>query len=77
MAKQIPITIEGKVLEAMGGGIFKVKLKSNHEIIAHPSGKMRMNMINILPGDAVIVEMSIYDLQRGRIVQRYISNMEK
>lgn len=72
MAKQQPITVEGLVLEALGNGLFKVELTSGPEIIAHPSGKMRMHMINILPGDAVTVEMSPYDLSKGRITRRTI-----
>ena len=72
MPKQPPISIEGKVLEALGGGIFKVQLEMGSEIICHPSGKMRMNNINILAGDAVTVEMSPYDLTKGRIVKRTI-----
>jgi len=70
MSKQAAITVEGEVLEAVGGGIFKVSLASGHIITCHPSGKMRMNMINILPGDSVTVEMSPYDLTKGRIVKR-------
>lgn len=70
MPKQHAIVVEGEVLEALGGGIFKVKLDSGHEILCHPSGKMRMNNINILPGDKVTVEMSPYDLTKGRIVKR-------
>jgi len=72
MAKQVPIVVEGEVLDALGSGVFKVKLKAGNEIIAYPSGKMRMNMINILPGDSVTIEMSPYDLTRGRIVTRKI-----
>lgn len=70
MPKQQPIVVEGEVLEALGGGVFKVQLASQHEIICHPSGKMRMHMISILPGDKVTVEMSPYDLSKGRIVKR-------
>jgi translation initiation factor IF-1 len=73
MSKQKPIVVEGKVIEASGGGIFKVQLDSGHEIIAHPSGKMRMNMIKIIPGDKVTVEMTPYDLSKGRIVKRTLS----
>ena len=74
MAKQAAISVEGKVLEALGGGIFKVQLEMGQEIICHPSGKMRMNNINILSGDAVTVEMSPYDLTKGRIVKRTLTN---
>ena len=70
MPKQPAITVEGEVLEALGSGVFKVRLDSGHEIICHPSGKMRMNNINILAGDKVTVEMSPYDLSKGRIVKR-------
>ena len=73
MPKQTAITVEGKVLEALGGGIFKVQLQMGQEIICHPSGKMRMNNINILSGDAVTVEMSPYDLTKGRIVKRTLN----
>ena len=74
MAKQQSITIEGVVLEALGGGLFKVELPAGQHIICHPSGKMRMHMINILPGDSVIVEMSPYDLTKGRITRRILTN---
>lgn len=70
MSKQIPLTKTGEVVEALGNSIFKVILENGHEIIAHISGKIRINNIHILPSDHVIVEMSIYDLQRGRIVKR-------
>ena len=72
MTKQQSIEVQGKVLEALGKSNFKVQLDSGHEILCHPSGKMRMHMINILPGDKVTVEMSPYDLERGRIVRRII-----
>jgi len=72
MAKQQPIVIDGVVLEALGGGIFKVELPAGQEILCHPSGKMRMHMINILPGDSVTIEMSPYDLTKGRITRRTI-----
>jgi translation initiation factor IF-1 len=70
MAKQAAISVEGEVLEALGSGLFKVRLVAGQEIICYPSGKMRMHNISILPGDAVTVEMSPYDLRKGRIVKR-------
>jgi len=70
MAKQTAISVEGEVLEALGSGLFKVRLVAEQEIICHPSGKMRMHNISILPGDAVTVEMSPYDFTKGRIVKR-------
>ena len=74
MAKQLPISVDGEIVEALGGGLFRVVLSSGHEIIAHPSGKMRMHMINILPGDKVTCEMSVYNLKMGRICRRIIPN---
>ena len=71
MAKQEPIQVEGTVAETLPNAAFKVKLEGNHEILAHISGKMRMNYIRILPGDKVLLELSPYDLTRGRIVYRY------
>ena len=70
MAKVKHIVQEGEVLEALANGRFRVKLEMGHEIIAHLSGKMRMNFIRILPGDRVRVELSPYDLNNGRIVRR-------
>lgn len=70
MSKQDVIEVEGKVLEALPNATFKVELPNNHVIIAHISGKLRMNYIRILPGDKVTVEMSPYDLTRGRITWR-------
>jgi translation initiation factor IF-1 len=72
MPKQKPITVNGIVLEALGSGLFKVELSAGNQIICHPSGKMRMHMINILPGDMVTIEMSMYDLSKGRIKTRLI-----
>ena len=69
MAKDVILT-EGVVVEPLPNAMFKVKLKSGQEILAHISGKMRMNYIRILPGDKVQVEMSPYDLTKGRIVYR-------
>ncbi len=70
MSKQDVIELEGTVTEAMPNTIFRVKLENNHEITAHISGKLRMNYIRILPGDKVIVELSPYDLTKGRITWR-------
>jgi len=70
MTKEI-IQIEGIVIETLPNATFKVKLDTGHEILAHISGRMRMNYIRILPGDRVIVEISPYDLTKGRIVRRY------
>ncbi len=71
MAKQGLITQDGTITEALSNAMFRVKLENEHEIIATISGKMRMNYIRILPGDRVTVEMSPYDLTRGRIIYRY------
>ena len=71
MAKEDVIELEGTVLEALPNAMFKVELENGHEILAHISGKMRMHYIKILPGDKVRVEMSPYDLSKGRIVFRY------
>jgi translation initiation factor IF-1 len=70
MAKEEPIQVEGKVLETLPNAMFKVELQNNHVVLAHISGKMRMNFIKILPGDTVTLELSPYDLTRGRIVYR-------
>ena len=69
MAKQDVIELEGTVLDTLPNA--KVELENGHEILAHVSGKIRMNYIRILPGDKVTVEMSPYDLSRGRITYRY------
>ncbi len=71
MAKQDAIELEGTVVEALPNAMFKVELENGHEILAHISGKMRMHYIKILPGDKVQVELSVYDLDRGRITYRY------
>lgn len=71
MPKQANIEQDGTVTEALSNAMFRVKLENEHEVIAHISGKMRMNYIKILPGDRVKLEMSPYDLTRGRIVYRY------
>lgn len=71
MAKDNVIEIEGKVKETMPNAMFKVELENGHEILAHVSGKIRMHYIKILPGDRVMVEMSPYDLTKGRITYRF------
>ena len=71
MAKQGPIKIDGVIIETLPNATFKVKLDNGHEILAHISGKMRMHFIKILVGDKVSVEMSPYDLSKGRITYRY------
>ncbi|MEG1494879.1 MAG: translation initiation factor IF-1 [Bacilli bacterium] len=70
MAKDDTIEIEGKVLEILPGGKFNVELENKHVIEAHVSGKIRMNYIRILPGDTVTIELSPYDLTKGRITYR-------
>jgi len=70
MVKRDAIRVDAKVLEALPNAVFKVALENGHEILAHVSGKMRMNFIRILPGDMVTVELSPYDLTRGRIILR-------
>ena len=70
MSKEDVIEVEGKVLEVIPGGNFKVELSNGHVIEAHVSGKMRMNYIRIAPGDKVMIELSPYDLTRGRITYR-------
>jgi translation initiation factor IF-1 len=71
MPKEEPIEVEGTVIEPLPNAMFRVELKNGHRILAHISGKMRMHFIRILPGDKVKVELSPYDLTRGRIVYRY------
>lgn len=71
MAKQKTIVQDGVVQEALPNAMFRVELENNHEIMAHISGKMRMYYIRILPGDKVRVEISPYDLSKGRITYRY------
>ena len=70
MAKNDTIEVEGKVMEILPGGIFKVELENKHTVIAHVSGKIRMNHIRISAGDKVTIELSPYDLTRGRITYR-------
>ncbi len=71
MAKQGQIKVDGTIIETLPNATFHVKLDNGHEILAHISGKMRMNFIKILVGDKVTVELSPYDLSKGRIVYRY------
>jgi translation initiation factor IF-1 len=71
MAKEETITVEGKVIEPLPNAMFKVELDNGHVVLAHISGKMRMHFIKILPGDRVTMELSPYDLSRGRITYRY------
>lgn len=71
MAKQASIEQDGTIIEALSNAMFRVELENGHEVIAHISGKMRMHYIKILPGDKVKMEMSPYDLSKGRIVYRY------
>ena len=70
MAKEDAITVEGTVLEPLPNAMFRVELENGHQVLAHISGKMRMHYIKILPGDKVTVELSPYDLTRGRITYR-------
>ncbi len=71
MVKKDAIRLQAKVVEALPNAMFRVELENGHKVLAHVSGKMRMNFIRILPGDLVTVEMSPYDLTRGRIVLRH------
>lgn len=71
MAKQDVIEVEGTVIEPLPNAMFRVELQNGHKVLAHVSGKIRMNFIRILAGDRVMVELSPYDLTRGRIVYRY------
>ena len=70
MAKEEAIEVEGTVVESLPNAMFRVELDNGHRVLAHVSGKMRMHFIRILPGDRVRVELSPYDLRRGRIVYR-------
>jgi len=70
MAKEELIETEGKIIEALPNAVFKVELENGHVVLAHVSGKMRMNFIRIIPGDKVKLELSPYDLSRGRITFR-------
>lgn len=71
LIKEDVIELEGTVLEALPNAMFRVELENGHKILAHISGKMRMHYIKILPGDKVTVELSVYDLNRGRITYRF------
>lgn len=70
MKKQDTIEVKGKVLEVLPNAMFRVKIGENHVVLAHVSGKMRMHYIKILPGDEVIVEISPYDITKGRVIYR-------
>ncbi|MBA4714974.1 MAG: translation initiation factor IF-1 [Chloroflexi bacterium] len=71
MAKKDSIEVEGTVKEALPNANFKIELANGHEVLAHVSGKIRMNFIRVIPGDRVLVELSPYDLSRGRITYRF------
>ena len=71
MAKKEAIEVEGKVKESLPNAVFKVELANGHQVLAHISGKMRMNYIRVLPGDRVLVELTPYDLSRGRLTFRF------
>ena len=71
MPKEEAVTVEGVITEALPNAMFRVELESGHKVLAHVSGKMRMHFIRILPGDHVTVELSPYDLTRGRITFRH------
>ncbi len=76
MSKDDVIEVEGTVLEKLPNAMFQVELENGHQILAHISGKLRMNFIRILPGDKVLVEMSPYDLTKGRIIRKERSEMK-
>ena len=71
MAKEPAIEVDGEIVETLPNAMFRVKLENDHLVLAHVSGKMRMHYIKILPGDTVKLELSPYDLSRGRITYRY------
>ena len=71
MAKEAAIEVDGEIIVTLPNAMFRVKLENGHEVLAHVSGKMRMHYIKILPGDTVKLELSPYDLSRGRITFRY------
>ncbi len=77
MSKQSSIEQDGIILESLSNAMFRVELENGHQVICHISGKMRMHYIKILPGDKVKIEMSPYDLSKGRIVYRYKQNKMK
>jgi translation initiation factor IF-1 len=70
MPKEEAVQVEGTVIESLPNAMFRVELSNQHKVLAHVSGKMRMNFIRILPGDKVMLELSPYDLTRGRIIYR-------
>lgn len=70
MPKEEAVQVEGTVIESLPNAMFRVELANQHKVLAHVSGKMRMNFIRILPGDKVMLELSPYDLTRGRIIYR-------
>ncbi|HLG30997.1 MAG TPA: translation initiation factor IF-1 [Candidatus Brocadiales bacterium] len=72
MPKEEPIRVEATVIEALPNAMFRVQLANGHRVLTHVSGKMRMNFIRILPGDKVTIEMSPYDLNKGRIIYRQV-----
>ena len=76
MAKQETLEFKGKVTELLPNAMFRVKLENNHEILAHTAGKLRKNRIRVLAGDNVMVEMTPYDLTKGRITFRFTSKFE-
>lgn len=71
MSKDDVIELKGKVVEPLPNAMFRVELENGHKVLAHVSGKMRMHFIRILPGDKVLIQLTPYDLTRGRIVYRY------
>jgi|TARA_Y100000588_G_scaffold394646_1_gene516255 translation initiation factor IF-1 len=71
VAKKEAIEVEGTIKEALPNGMFRVELANDHKVLAHVSGKIRLNFIRILPGDKVLVDLSPYDLTRGRITYRF------
>jgi translation initiation factor IF-1 len=71
MAKKETIEVEGTVIEALPNAMFRVELPNGHKVLAHASGKIRLHFIRVLPGDRVLVELSPYDLSRGRITYRF------
>jgi translation initiation factor IF-1 len=71
MNKEATIKVEGRVIEPLPNAMFRVELENGHKVLAHISGKMRMHFIKILPGDKVTLELSPYDLTKGRIIYRY------